>query len=180
MKALAFFLLLAASATPAAAQDGAADDILSKLINVPAPSAYRVDGTRGVVRSDAGVQGGKALRIKIAGKMDNAWAVAAANPVQKAVKAGDRIVIAFWARLAEGEGGATSATLPYTALQLASAPYTPVFSAPVTVASEWKLHEVKGKADRDYAPGDLNVSIHLATAKQVVDLGPLFVLNLGQ
>jgi hypothetical protein len=39
---------------------------------------------------------------------------------------------------------------------------------------------VKGKADKDYPAGALNVSLHLATAKQTVDLGPVFVLDMGQ
>ena len=69
--------------------------------------------------------------------------------------------------------------LPYNAVQLASAPYTALFNGPVTIGPEWKLHEVKGKADKDYAGGTLNASLHLATAKQVVDLGPIFVLNMG-
>ncbi len=42
------------------------------------------------------------------------------------------------------------------------------------------MHELRGRATRDYAAGELNVSIHLATAKQTVDIGPVFVLNMGQ
>jgi hypothetical protein len=171
---------LALAAGPVGAQEQAPDDILSKIINVPAPSAYRVDGTRGEVRKDEAVQGGKALRVAVPGKSDKPWSVAVANPISKPVKAGDRLVLAFWARLAKGEGGATSASLPYNAVQLAADPWTPVFTGPVTIGPEWKLHEVQGKADKDYAAGALNVSIHLATAKQTIDLGPVFVVNMGQ
>ena len=177
---LALLLTAGIAASPASAQD-AADDLMSKIINVPAPSAYRVDGMKNkpTVRSDARVQGGKALRINVPGKAPNAWAIAVANPIQKPVKAGDNLVVAFWARLEKGEGGATTTVLPYNAVQLASAPYTGLFSAPVTIGPEWKLHEVKGKVDKDYAAGALNVGIHLATARQTVDLGPIFVLNMG-
>ena len=41
------------------------------------------------------------------------------------------------------------------------------------------MMQIQGKADHDYAGGKLNVSIHLATAKQIVDLGPVFVLDMG-
>lgn len=51
---------------------------------------------------------------------------------------------------------------------------------PADIGPEWKQIEIEGKADKDYAAGALGASIHLATAKQVVDLGPVIVLNLGQ
>lgn len=43
------------------------------------------------------------------------------------------MVLAFWARLEKGEGGATTASLPYNAVQLASAPYSPLFTNGVTI-----------------------------------------------
>lgn len=156
------------------------DDLSSKIINVPAPAAFRVDGAKGTVRKDETVQWGKALRVQIPGKSEQAWTVGVASPITKPVKAGDKLILAFWARLEKGENGATSAALPYNAVQLASAPYTPLFTGGVTIGPEWKLHEVKGQADKDYAADSLNVAIHLATGKQTVDLGPVIVLNMGQ
>jgi len=41
-------------------------------------------------------------------------------------------------------------------------------------------NSVNGVSDKDYAGGDLNVSLQLATAKQTIDTGPIFVLDLGQ
>lgn len=180
-KAVAAALVLSAClvAVPAAAQD---DDIVNKIISVPVPSAYRVDGLREKpkVRSDSEVQGGKALRVEVPGKAANPWAIAVAVPIKKPVKAGDKLVLAFWARLEQGENGATSTTLPYNAVQLASAPYTALFGGPVTIDSKWKLQQVEGRANADHAADTLNVSIHLATAKQTVDIGPVFVLDMGQ
>ena len=163
----------------AAAQE---DDLLKKIVNVPAPEAWRIDGLRSKapVRKDESVQGGKAVRIAIGGKGTNPWDISAANPIEKPVKAGDTLILAFWARLEKGEGGATSVTLPNNAVQLAKEPYTALFSGPVTIGPEWKMHEVKGKADKDYPAGTLNVSLHLATGKQTIDLGPVFVLDMGQ
>ena len=42
------------------------------------------------------------------------------------------------------------------------------------------MHEIRGRADRDYAAGALNVAMHLATGHQTVDIGPVFVVNMGQ
>lgn len=178
MKRLIALLLLAA---PAGASGQAADDIVNKIINIPAPASFQVNGvkTKPKVRSDEGVQGGKALRVDIPGASPQPWSISIGDAITKPVKKGDRLVLAFWARLAKGENGAASAILPSNSVQIAREPYTSVFGGPATIGPEWKLHEVRGTADKDYAAGDLGVSIHLATAKQTVDIGPIFVLDLG-
>lgn len=179
MRMIPIAALLIAAAAPAFAQGGA-DDILSKVINAPPPAASRVDGGTGKLRNDPLVQGGKALRIDVSGKSERAWAVALSNPINKPVKAGDTLVLAFWARLEKGEKGATTASLPYNAVQLAGAPYTALFKGDATIGPEWQMYETRGKADKDYSAGSLNVAIHLATGRQTIDIGPIFVLDIGQ
>ena len=185
VRTLAACLLAAApfAAAPAAAQPAAAaDDITSRIISSPDPRTYRLDGVRtgGGVRRDEGVQGGRALRVPVPGRGENPWTVAVAVPITRAVQAGDNLVLAFWARLERGDDGATTTVLPYNAVQMAGAPYTALFNGPVTIGPEWQIHEIRGRADRSYGAGELNVSLHLATAKQTVDIGPVFVLNMGQ
>jgi hypothetical protein len=181
MKGKRFAAVCMAAALLAPGTASAQDDLFDRIVNVPAPAAWRIDGLRDKpkVRSDAAVQGGKAVRIEVPGKGADPWSVAAANPIEKPVKAGDTLVLAFWARLEKGEGGAATAVLPYNAVQLSSAPYTALFHGAVTIGPEWKLHELRGKADKDYPAGALNVSVHLATARQTVELGPVFVLDMG-
>ena len=156
---------------PAAAQD-------LNIINDPGAPA--VVGASGRLRDDPAVQGGKALRVVVRGKGANAWDVAIESPVTQPVKAGDQLLLAFWARLEKGEGGATSTTLPFNGVQLSAAPYTPLFTGSAEVGAEWKLHEVRGRAAADHAAGTLKSTIHLATAAQTVEFGPIFVVNLGQ
>ena len=183
MKGKLLFALVSLAApalvTAAAAQD---DDLLKKIISVPAPKNYRVDGIKGApqIRSDPNPQVVKALRVDVPGKGAHPWDIAVAVPVNKPVKAGDQLILAIWARLEKGENGATSTTLPYNAVQLAHDPYTAIFSGPLTIGPEWKLQQVEGRSNGNYAAGDLNVSIHLATAKQVVDIGPVILLDMGQ
>jgi hypothetical protein len=155
---------------PAAAQD-------LNIINDP--GAPQVTGASGRLRDDASVQGGKALRVVVRGKGANPWDVAVETPITKPVRAGDQLLFAFWARLEKGEGGATTATLPYNAVQVSAAPYTTLFTGPAEIGPEWKMVEVRGKADADHAAGTLKATIHLATAAQTVELGPIFVVNLG-
>jgi hypothetical protein len=180
--AFALAVTLSLAATQARAQPASGEDLTDRVISWPVPSAYRVDGVRNKppVRSDKDVQGGKALRVEVPGKAANAWAVAVAVPIRKAVKSGDKLILAFWARLEKGENGATSTTLPYNAVQMSSAPYTALFAGPATIDSTWKLHQIEGRANANYPADTLNVSIQLATAKQTVDVGPVFVFDMGQ
>jgi hypothetical protein len=186
VRALAACLILFTPAAPAAAQQQPAgqDDILSHVISVPNPRAYRVDGTqngaRSQVRNDSTVQGGKALRVEVPGRSEQAWTTAVSVPIGRAVHAGDTLVLAFWARLEQGDNGAATASLPYNAVQLSAAPYSAVFSGPATVTPQWQMFEIRGQANRDYAADALNVAIHLATGHQTIDIGPVFVLDMGQ
>lgn len=172
-KLLAAALVLAAPVAAPAAQN----DLASKIINDPGDP--QVSGAHATLRDDPKVQGGKALRLDVPRKGKNPWDASVGGPVTKAVKAGDKLVLAFWARLEKGEGGLTT-TLPYNAVQLAAAPYTTVMSGAVDVGPEWKLQQVSGKADRDYPANALKVSIQLATQKQTVDVGPIILLDMGQ
>ena len=188
VRALAACLLVLTplAIAPAAAQQqpSAEEDILNRVISVPNPRAYRVDGTQNgatsQVRNDSSVQGGKALRVQVPGRSEQAWSTAVAVPINRPVHAGDNLVLAFWARLEQGDNGATTASLPYNSVQLSAAPYTAVFSGGVTVTPQWQMFEINGQASRDYGADALNVSIHLATGHQTIDIGPVFVLNMGQ
>ncbi len=174
MKRFAFALACAFAGlllAPAAAQD-------LNIINDPATP--QVNGASGRLRDDPAVQGGKALRVVVRAKGANPWDAAVESAITQPVKAGDELLLAFWARLEKGEGGATTTTLPFNGVQLSAAPYTTLLSAPAEVGAEWKLHEVRGRVSADHPAGSLKATIHLATAAQTVELGPIFVVNLGQ
>ena len=182
IRMMAIGLLAALTGLGAGGVHAAQDDLANRVISVPHPAAYRVDGVRtgARVRPDATVQFGRALRVPVSGRSEQPWTVSVAVPINGAVAAGDNLILAFWARLEQGENGATSASLPHNAVQLAAAPYTPVFRDAVTISNAWRLYEIRGRADRAYAAGALNVALHLATGRQTIDIGPVFVLNMGQ
>ena len=186
IRALAACLIVLAAPAGAAAQQqpSAEDDILSRVISVPNPRVYRLDGSaagaQAQVRNDDAVQGGKALRVRVPARSDQPWTTAVAVPINRPVHAGDNLVLAFWARLEQGDNGATTASLPFNGVQLASAPYTALFSGGVTVTPQWQMFEITGRSAADHAADTLNVAMHLATGHQVIDIGPVFVLNMGQ
>jgi hypothetical protein len=131
------------------------------------------------VIKDAKVQGGKALRLPLTGS-GNAWSIGVNVPLIKPVKAGDTLIIGFYARLEKGANGATTATIASAQIQLAAAPYTQIFGKPVEVTPEWKFLQVSGKADKDYPAGAINAAFHVNTGKHVLDLGPVAVFNMGK
>jgi hypothetical protein len=179
---IAILAVLGATAGAAAAAPAAEDDIASKVISIPAPAAFRVDGlsAKPQVRNDPKVQGGKSLRVVVPAANPEAWRISLAVPINKPVRKGDKLVLAFWSRLEAGENGAKTAVLPFNAVQVNAPPWTPVISGQMTIGPEWKMSEIDGVADKDYAAGQLGVSMHLASAKQTIDFGPVFVLDLGQ
>lgn len=161
--------------SPAYGQSGS--DLANKIINDP--SAPAVTGAQATLHDDPKAQGGKALRLKILKKGTNPWDSSVDSMIEKPIKAGDQIALVFSARLEKGDGGATTTTLPYAAIQMASAPYTTVIQQSAEIGPEWKDIEVRGIADRDYPSGSLKATIQLATAKQTIDLGPVVVFDLG-
>lgn len=174
-KLLAATLAFAVPSVGLAAQD--ASDLAQKIVNDP--SNPQVDGAKAALRDDPNVQGGKALRVQVARKGDHPWDASIGGAINKPIKAGDNLVLVFSARLEKGENGATTATLPYNAVQLAAEPYSTVISGSGQIGPDWKMQQVTGKADKDYAAGTLKIAIQLATAKQTIDFGPIVLLDTG-
>ena len=128
--------LLACTAAGGSAQTGAPapeatarrDAIFERLINRPLPDPAQIVGDAAAkaspkLRADKTVQGGRALRVTLPAKGAQPWAVSLVSPTIKPVKAGDTLMLAFWARLETGEGGATTAELPNNTIQITSPPY---------------------------------------------------------
>ena len=169
--------LLVVPLTAAAAQDSAS--IAERLLNDPRVEALQPYGQPipPVVRGDKGVQFGKALRVRLRGDKEF-WRVGVVSPLLKPVKKGDQIVIAFWARASGTENGGPGRI---GRVQLEATPVIrTIFEQAFDIGPEWKMYQLKGVADRDYEPGALNAAMHLDAAKQVLDLGPLFVFNYGK
>jgi hypothetical protein len=156
----------------------AEEDIWTKTINTdtngvwnvqpdkPKPKVFKVEDER--------IQ--HAFRIK-ATKGANPWDIQATSPVQGAINEGDVIMLMFYARAAEpAEGGSSLHAL----IQLNSAPYTSVFDMTSLISSEWSSYCAHRVASASLPAAKSNVSIQLATAKQVIELGPVFVFNFGK
>ena len=108
--AAAAVLLAIIPSTAPQAQD---DDILKNLINNPNVANWQVLGVSRPPRPQRaeGVLGERAIRIA-ARRSDQPWTIAAQMPVTGAVKQGDTVLLAVWARLAVAPPGAETSRLP--------------------------------------------------------------------
>lgn len=173
-----YVMLIAAGLLAAAPAAFAQEDLASKLANDP--GAPEVKGAKAKLVEDEKVQGGTALRVTVPRTGTNNWDSVVESDIAKPVKAGDKLILAFDARLEQGPRGATSAKIPYVAIQLKEAPYTGVVSGEVTLGPDWEYHKIEGKAGKDYPAGALKATIQIGNARQTIDFGPIVVLNMGQ
>lgn len=173
--AIALSFLAIAPAAMAQEGQGATDRIINDP-RVPSLTPYGLN-LPPQIRSDKGVQFGKAMRIPLSGSAEF-WRIGVITPTLKSVKKGDRIAVAFWARAVETQGGAPG-VIRRAQLEVAM-PVRALFEKSFDIAPEWKMYQFSGTADQDYAAGKLNAALHLDGAKQVLEIGPVYILNYGQ
>jgi hypothetical protein len=157
----------------------AANDLASKLINVPDTNwtVYGPGQTSKRLEKD-GPKGYPAIRVSVTRKGKNAWDAGAVSPIPKAIGVGDVLFVAVYLRAPEAKDGETI-PLPFIGLTGATAPYPTIASDHVAVTNQWKRFFASGKAAQAFAAGGAQASIHLAGDTHVVDLGPILVYDLG-
>ena len=174
-------LALLAGFALASAGIAAADvDIWTKTINNDSNGVWNIipDKPKAkyfAVEPAGTVPGDHAFRVK-ANKGNNPWDVQASSPIAGAINQGDVIMLMYYARAAEpAEGGSTLTAR----IQLNAPPWTAVMDMTSSISTEWKAYCAHRVANGTVGADKGSVSIHLATAKQVVELGPVFVFNFG-
>lgn len=168
---------LLASVVMASASFAQEFDIWTRTINNDTNGVWHVQPDKPKPKDvkAPGIPGEMALRVK--GRLGaNPWDVQAASPIGGAIAAGDVIMVMAYLRAEQPAEGGSKLSLR---VQLAGAPYTSAmdFTAPVT--TEWKSYCAHRVATAEMPAGRSNVNVHLATAPQVIDLGPVFVFNFG-
>jgi hypothetical protein len=156
----------------------AEEDIWSRTINNDSNGTLNVlpDKPKAKYFAVEGIPGGHAFRIKAA-KGVNPWDVQASSPIQGAINEGDVIMLLYYARAAEPAVNGSSLT---ARIQMGAPPWTSVLDMTSAISGEWKSYCAHRVATASLAEKKSSVSIHLATAKQVIELGPVFVFNFGK
>jgi len=152
-----------------------------KLINNPYDIQWRTDGSdkkETVVQSD-GAPGGMAYQVRVKKTKRNPWDTATRIPMTVDIDKGDVILMSFWARTEKTPKGRETGDISVS-LQRNVDPYDSIFEERIDLGTEWKLHHVSGTASRDYSAEKTQVNFNLARAKQTIEFGQFYVMNLGE
>lgn len=146
-----------------------------EMLNTPGVNSWSVYGAgqTNKLHRDKTVQGEGALRIDVGSASANPWDIGAVAPVTGAIAKDDRLIVAFWGKLAS-DGAADVPVF----LQLSSPPHSPIVQGSVALGKEWKLVSITGKAGQAYGAGQTNVVLHLGGAARKAELGPIFVMRV--
>jgi hypothetical protein len=153
-------------------------DLMSKLINKETNGTWYFQPEKPKAKhiAVADLLGGYAFRVT-AHKRENPWDIQANSPVAGAIGEGDLIVLMYYARAEQPAEGGSSLT---ARIQLNSPPWTSMLETTNAISGEWKSYCAFRVSNTAIAEKRSNVSIHLATAEQVIELGPVLVFNFGK
>jgi hypothetical protein len=156
----------------------AQDELMSRMINKETNGTWFFQPDKPKARHFKvdELPGGFAFRVK-ATKGVNPWDVQASSPVAGAIDAGDVIMLMYYARAEEAADGGSKLT---ARVQLAGPPYSSVLDTTAPITAEWQSYCAFRVSTAAIAEKKGSVSIHLATATQVIDLGPVLVFNFGK
>lgn len=177
--ALAFVLAVACPAAAQIVDPLQSEALIAKAINAPGTAwTFYGTGISDQAIKDAEIPGGRVVRATIDRKGANNWDAGALYDVRKPIRTGDVIFFAAYLRAPQLKDGEKTAITGMGVSQNGE-PYAPIAAADVRIGNQWGVYYASAKATRDYPRGQARVSIQLASDKQVIDLGPAFVLNLG-
>lgn len=153
------------------------EDIASRMINAETNGTWNIQPDKPKPKHfKAPVPGDYAFRIK-ARKGVNPWDVQASSPVAGAINEGDIIMLTYYARAEQAAEGGSALT---ARVQLNSPPWTSVLESTAKISGEWASYCAFRVATHSVGEKKGSVSIHLATAEQIIDLGPVLVFNFGK
>lgn len=152
------------------------DAIPGTLINDPTRLDWAVNGAGATSKPIKGTTspGGGALQITSPRKGKFIYDVTTNAPITVAIKPGQRITVAFYARTIKSDAGEGVIGVRF---QQNVAPYAGFGDTQLNIGSEWQLYEVTAVADRAIAAGEAVVGFQLAGAKQTIEIGQTIVIE---
>ncbi|MDE2184139.1 MAG: hypothetical protein KGJ78_14060 [Alphaproteobacteria bacterium] len=172
-------MLAALAMLGAATMAASASDILQKAISDPGAFWTIWGPAKTNYVTDSRVKGGAAERVTISPKPRNPWDVGASTAISKPVRKGDVVLLMFWARAERPPQGSDLVMLTGRIYENAHPDNGVTPQTNFLIGDQWKLYYASGKATKDYPAGALNAAMVLGSSEQVIDFGPLHVLDLG-
>ena len=155
--------------------------VAGRLINAPQSATWNVFGADKATQllPHEGPKQYPTWRVKVGAKGTNAWDIGAVSALTSPVAAGDTVMAIVYLRAPELKDGETT-TVSYVGVNESSAPYDMIARGSAEVTNQWKRFYAAGKSAKSYGADALNVGVHLASDKHVIDLGPVLVYDYGQ
>jgi len=175
-------------ATQASAQDEFAEALAAldaqlpgTLINNPYNIQWKTEGSdrsEKIVESE-GAPGGMAYQVRIKKRKPNPWDTAIRIPMTVDIEKDEVIMVSFWARAAKPPKGKETGDI-MVALQRNVDPYDSILEERIDLGTEWKLYSAAGTASRKYSADKTQLNFNLARAKQTIEFGQFYLMNLGE
>lgn len=128
---------------------------------------------------DEVVAGGKAFRLQNSNARKNVWDAAALKYLAQGIAPRDKVVMVFLARTEELPKDAGTGKL-FTQIVVNETPFPTLFKKEFEIGTEWGMYAIAGAANRSFPVGKTQVAFQFGTTEQTIDIGPVFILNLGK
>lgn len=151
-----------------------------KLMNDPTVLDWTVygQGQKNKRVKTPGIGGGAALQVTSPAASDAAHNIGVNVPLTAGFTPGQAVTVAFWARTVSADTPDGNGKLGLR-LQLNEAPYSGFGDSMLSIGPDWKMYEVKALSSISVDPGKAVLGFQVAAAKQVVEIGQIFVLDMG-
>jgi endo-1,4-beta-xylanase len=189
---IALFLLVSLYATPLIAQTekGSYTSLLAdlrsklpseaRLINTPGIASWKVNGTTDFkIVPAANVSGGKAISIVINKARDNPWDIAVTAPLTEGVSVGDALFLAVQIRATSADNEAQSGVIAASKIEENSPPHKLLVETSAQVSDKWTTLYASGIVEKNYSASATHITVHLAAARQTIEIGNVYAFNLG-
>jgi endo-1,4-beta-xylanase len=153
----------------------------ARMINLPGIANWKINGApQTAIVPAAEISGGKALSITIDKRRDNPWDIGVAMPVTEGISKGDTVFLAVQIRAAQADNEAQSGVIASSKIEESGGAYTMIADTAAQVGDKWTTLYSIGVAMQDYAAGATHITVHLAAARQTIEVGNAYAFNLGQ
>lgn len=159
----------------------AIDDALpGTLINDPTVVDWVVYGNSKKPKQVAAPEtpGQFAMQLKVVKKGTQKYDMGVNIPIRTGITSGNMITVAFWARAVKADT-ADGNGIVGVRINENKEPYDGFGDQGMKIGSEWKLYEAKMRATMTVAAGQAVAGFQLAGAKQTIEIGQVYILDMG-
>jgi len=150
-------------------------DTAGKPMKVSTCKAYGTKQTSSVVKDPA--VDGQVLRVAVTESGQKHWLAGINSMVGEKVKGGTKVKATLWLKVSQTEEG--KEPVVHAAIQDIDPPRTEWAKQKFMLTDRWAPYVIEGVIPRDMPAYKVNISLHIAAAKQTVDVASIGAVNIG-